>query len=105
MCVCNMSSRAEINVQWIEKEILSQLDAAIEQFTLLESGEEKTLKYCKVVVNSVISKLVVEDALDMYYHLFGDIGETASDASVDRIQSVMDHFCGWIELELSKRYA
>jgi hypothetical protein len=98
-----MSSRAEINTDWMKQEILDQVNAAMEQFTLLESGEAKALEFCKVAVNSVIAKCTVEDVVDMYYHIMST--QDAISAPEDRLQCVHDYFNHWIELELAKRYA
>jgi len=90
----------------MQQEILHQTDAAIAQFTLLESGEHKTLQFCKIAVNSVIAKLTVEDALDIYYYIVGQAVDKESwTSSADRLQCVYDYFNDWIELELATRYA
>jgi hypothetical protein len=101
-----MSSRAEVNADWMKQEILSQVDAAIAQFTLLESGETKALQFCKVAVNSVIAKSTVEDIVDIYYYIVEQAVDKESwVTSPDRLQCVYDYFNAWVELELAKRYA
>ena len=80
------------------------MDSAIESFTLVESGEEKTLEFSKIVVESIIHKIDVYNALDMHAYL-QEHGELNHMESTDRIQSLLDYFYAWIELELAKRYA
>jgi len=101
-----MSSRAEINADWMKQEILDQVNTAIEQFTLLESGEAKALEFCRIAVNSVIAKSTVEDTMDIYYHIVEQaVDKETWVSSPDRLQCVYDYFNHWIELELAKRYA
>ena len=101
-----MSSRVQINIDWMQQEILDQVNTAIEQFTLLESGEAKALVFCRIAVNSVIAKSTVEDIVDIYYHIVGQLVDKESwTSSPDRLQCVYDYFNDWIELELAKRYA
>ena len=52
----SMSSAVALlhQIDWIKNEIETQVDAGIENFTLVESGEGKLLEFCKVVVNSVV---------------------------------------------------
>jgi hypothetical protein len=83
---------------------MAQVDAAIESFTLVESGAQKTLTFSKVVVDSIIHKMDVHNALDMHAYL-QEHGELVHAACSDRIQCVLDYFYAWIELELAKRYA
>jgi hypothetical protein len=91
-------------IDWLKQHMLDQVDAAIESFTLVESGEEKTLTFSKVVVDSIINKIDVYNALDMYSYL-QENGELEHIESTDRIQSLLDYFYAWIELELATRYA
>ena len=91
-------------IQWIKDKIVEQVDAGIENFTLVESGEEKTLEFSKIVVESIIHKIDVYNALDLYYYL-QENGELGHIESTDRIQSLFDYFYAWIELELATRYA
>ena len=83
---------------------MAQVDAAMEHFTLVESGAQKTLQFSKVVVESIINKMDVYNALDMYYYL-KENGELNHIECTDRIQSLFDYFYAWIELELATRYA
>ena len=92
----------EEQIDWIKNEIESQVDAGIEQFTILESGEGKLLEFCKVVVTSIIGKIDVAHALDYFYYL-RDNGEL--EPSKDRLTDLHDYFYKWIELELARRYA
>jgi len=91
----------EVQIDSIKKDIVDQVDAAIESFTLLESGEGKLLEFAKVVVESVVNKLVVRDALDYFYYL-QDIGELRP--GKDRIVCLNEYLIQWIELELARRY-
>jgi hypothetical protein len=91
-------------IDWLKQHMLDQVDAAIESFALVESGEEKTLTFSKVVVDSIIHKIDVYNALDMYSYL-QENGELEHIESTDRIQSLLDYFYAWIELELAMRYA
>ena len=80
------------------------MDSAIESFTLVESGEQKTLEFSKIAVESIVHKIDVYNALDMYYYL-KESGELDHMESTDRMQCLFDYFYAWIELELAKRYA
>jgi hypothetical protein len=97
-----MSSPLEVQIDNIKNDIEAQVDAGIENFTLLESGEGRVLEFTKVVVDSVLCKLHVGDALDYFYYL-QDIGEIHP--GKDRIVCLQEYFYKWIELELARRYA
>ena len=99
-----MGSSIDSQIEWIKDRIKEQVDAAIESFTLVESGEEKTLEFSKVVVDSIINRIDVYNALDIYSYL-QENGELEHIESTDRIQSLLDYFYAWIELELATRYA
>jgi hypothetical protein len=99
-----MGSSIDSQIEWIKDKIKEQVDAAIENFTLVESGEEKTLEFSKIVVESIINKIDVYNALDMYYYL-KENKELEHIESTDRIQCLFDYFYAWIELELATRYA
>jgi len=99
-----MASLIHSQIAWIKDKIVEQVDSAIESFTLVESGEQKTLEFSKIVVDSIIHKIDVYNALDMYSHL-KENGELNHIESTDRIQSLFDYFYAWIELELATRYA
>ena len=99
-----MSSTTEAQIIWIKDKIVEQVDAAIENFTLVESGEQKTVAFSKVVVESIIHKMDVHNALDLYYYL-QESGELNHIECTDRIQSLLDYFYACIELELATRYA
>ena len=95
---------AAADIEWIQQEILDQVDAAVETFTMYD--RHKLLDLSKVIVSSIVDKIDVKHALGMYYHIV----EQAMDketwvSSADRLQCVYDHFNAWIELELAKRYA
>ena len=100
----SMSSSMEEQIAWIKDQIVEQVDAGIENFTLMESGEGKLLEFCRVVVNSVAGKIDVAHALDYYYYL-QENGELEHMECTDRIQSLLDYFHACIELELARRYA
>lgn len=89
---------------WIKDKIVEQVDVAIEHFTLMESGEQKTVTFSKIVVESIIHKIDVYNALDMHHYL-QENGELDHVKCTDRIQSLFDYFYAWIELELATRYA
>jgi len=95
---------AESEIDWIQKEVLDQVDGAVESFTLLESGEKPLLEFSRVVVASIIGKIDVAHALNIYHHLY-ETGKLDDLDTKDRIQCLYDHFNDWIELELAKRYA
>ena len=97
-----MSSPMEEQIDWIKSEIESQVDAGIENFTILESGEGKLLEFCKVVVNAIVGKIDVAHALDYFYYLQDNGG---LEPGKDRLTDLHDYFYKWIELELAKRYA
>jgi len=99
-----MTSSTHSQIEWIKHRIVEQVDSAIESFTLVESGEEKTLEFSKIAVESIVHKIDVYNALDMYYYL-KEGGELNHMESTDRIQCLFDYFYAWIELELAKRYA
>jgi len=97
-----MSSPMEEQIDWVKQQIMDQVDAGIENFTILESGDSKLLEFCQVVVNAIIGKIDVAHALDYFYYL-QDNG--ALEPSKDRLTALHDYFYKWIELELAKRYA
>jgi hypothetical protein len=99
-----MSSPIELlhQIDWVKNEIMDQVDAGIENFTLIESGEGKVLEFCKVVVNSVVGKIDVAHALD-YYGYLQDTGDLR--VGKDRIACLIEYFVQWVELELARRYA
>jgi len=97
-----MSSPIEEQIDWVKQQIMDQVDAGIENFTILESGEGKLLEFCKVVVNSVVGKIDVSHALDYHGHL-QDTG--ALQPGKDRIVCLIEYFVQWVELELARRYA
>ncbi len=97
-----MSSSMQEQIDWIKSEIESQVDAGIENFTILESGDSKLLEFCQVVVNAIIGKIDVAHALDYFYYLQDNGG---LEPSKDRLTALHDYFYAWIELELAKRYA
>ena len=99
-----MGSSIDSQIEWIKDRIKEQVDSAIESFTLVESGEEKTIEFSKIVVESIIHKIDVYNALDMYYYL-KESGELKHIENTDRIQCLLDYFYAWIELELATRYA
>jgi hypothetical protein len=99
-----MSSSTADQIDWIKCKIKEQVDAAIESFTLVESGAQKTLQFSKVVVESIVHKMDVYNALDMHCYL-QENGELNHIECTDRIQSLFDYFYAWIELELATRYA
>lgn len=95
---------AAADMEWIQQEILDQVNAVADNFTM--NDPEKLLQCSKVIVSSIVDKIDVKHALSMYYHIV----EQAMDketwvSSADRLQCVYDHFNAWIELELAKRYA
>ena len=92
----------EEQIAWIKDKIVEQVDAAIENFTLVESGEGKLLEFCKVVVGSVVGKIDVAQALDYCAHL-QDTGHLPP--GKDRIACLTEYFYKCIELELARRYA
>ena len=92
------------DMQWIQCEILHQVDAIVENFTM--NDPKKLLECSKVIVSSIVDKIDVKHALGMYYHMV----EQAVDAntwtsSPDRLQCIYDYFNDWIALQLAKRYA
>jgi hypothetical protein len=88
----------EEQIDWVKQQIMDQVDAGIENFTL----EGKVLEFAKIVVNSVVGKIDVSHALDYFYHL-QDTGELRP--GKDRIICLIEYFVQWVELELARRYA
>ena len=97
-----MNSPTEEQIDWVKQQIMDQVDAAIENFSVLECGEGKLLEFCKVVVNSVVGKIDVSHALDYFYHL-QDTGHLRP--GKDRIICLIEYFNQFVELELARRYA
>ena len=89
------------DIEWIQHEILHQVNAVVENFTM--NDPEKLLELSKVIVSSIVDKIDVKHALGMYYHIAAT--EDTVPAPEDRLQCVYDYFNEWIELELAKRYA
>jgi hypothetical protein len=101
-----MKSSVQLQIDWIKKEILDQVDAGIENFTLVESGDDQVLAYAKVIVNAIIGKIDVSHALDYYYYIVDEaVDKNTWTSSPDRLQCIYDYFNQWTELELAKRYA
>jgi hypothetical protein len=98
----NNNMNATIDIEWIQQEILDQVDAAVENFTMHDP--HKLLELSRVIVHSIIDKIDVLHALDYYHHL-KDTGQLDNNESSDRIQCLYDYFNDWTELELAKRYA
>jgi len=88
----------EEQIDWVKQQIMDQVDAGIENFTL----EGKVLEFAKIVVNSVVGKIDVCHALDYFYHL-QDTGEIRP--GKDRIICLIEYLVQWVELELARRYA
>jgi hypothetical protein len=97
-----MHTATEEQIDWIKQQIMDQVDAGIEQFTLLESGEGKVLEFVKVVVNDIIGKIDVSHALNYFYHL-QDTQQLQP--GKDRMACLTEYFVQWVELELARRYA
>ena len=93
-----MSSPIEEQIDWVKQQIMDQVDAGMEHFTL----DGKVLEFVKVVVNAVVGKIDVSHALDYCAHL-QDAG--ALQPGKDRIACLTDYFVQCIELELARRYA
>ena len=92
------------DIEWIQCEIMDQVDAVIANFTM--NDPEKLLELSKVIVSSIVDKIDVKHALGMYYHIVEQaIDKETWVSSPDRLQCVYDYFNAWIELELAKRYA
>ena len=97
-----MGTPLEVQIDWTKKDMMNQVMTGIEEFSVVESGEGKLLEYVKVVVESAVKRLRVEEALDYFYHL-QDIGEIRP--GKDRIALLVDYFIDWVGLELAKLYA
>ena len=97
-----MSPAADI--EWIQQEVLDQVDVAVEQFTVYDP--HKLLDLSKVIVSSIIDKIDVAHVLSMYYWIVEQaIDKNTWTSSPDRLQCIYDYFNEWVELELAKRYA
>jgi hypothetical protein len=92
---------AATDMEWIQCEILDQVNAIVDNFTV--NDPVKLLECSKVIVHSIVDKIDVKHALGMYYHIMAT--EDTVSAPEDRLQCVYDHFNNWISLELAKRYA
>jgi hypothetical protein len=97
-----MGTPLEVQIDWTKKDMMNQVLTGIEEFSVVESGEGKLLEFVKVVVNSTVKRLRVEEALDYFYHL-QDTGEIRP--GKDRIVLLIDYFIDWVGLELAKLYA
>jgi len=97
-----MGTPLEVQIDWTKKDMMNQVLTGTEEFSVVESGEGKLLEFVKVVVNSTVKRLRVEEALDYFYHL-QDTGEIRP--GKDRITLVVDYFIDWVGLELAKLYA
>jgi len=103
-CTYNDTMTAATDMQWIQQEILHQVDTVVENFAA--NDPQKLLECSKVIVSSIVDKIDVKHALSMYYHIVKQAADKESwTSSPDRLQCVYDHFNNWIELELAKRYA
>ena len=92
------------DMEWIQQEILHQVDTVVEHFTVNDPA--KLLECSKVIVSSIVDKIDIKHALGMYYHMVEQaVDKETWVSSTDRLQCVYDYFNGWIELELAKRYA
>jgi len=92
------------DMEWIQQQILDQVNAIVENFTM--NDPVKLLECSKVVVSSVVDKIDVKHALGMYYHIVEQsMDKETWVSSPDRLQCVYDYFNNWIELELARRYA
>ena len=95
---------AAADIEWIQQEILDQVDVAVETFTMYDP--HKLLDLTKVIVSSIVDKIDVKHALGMYYHIVEQaIDKNTWTSSPDRLQCVYDYFNQWVELELATRYA
>jgi len=97
-----MSTATEEQIEWIKQQIVDQVDAGVEQFTVLESGDSKLLEFSRVVVDSIVGKIDVQHVLNYFYHL-QDNGDLPM--GKDRIDCVSQYLYDWIALELARRYA
>ena len=97
-----MGTPLEVQIEWTKKDMMNQVLTGVEEFSVVESGEGKLLEFVKVVVNSTVKRLRVEEALDYFYHL-QDTGEIRP--GKDRIVLVVNYFIDWVGLELAKLYA
>ena len=92
------------DIEWIQQEILDQVDVIVENFTM--NDPQKLLECSKVIVTSIVDKIDIKHALGMYYHMVEQaVDKNTWMSSPDRLQCVYDYFNNWIELELAKRYA
>jgi len=92
------------DMEWIQCEIMDQVDAVVENFTM--NDPEKLLELSKVIVNAIVDKIDVKHALGMYYHIVEQaMDKNTWTSSADRLQCIYDYFNAWTELELAKRYA
>jgi len=92
------------DMEWIQHEILHQVDVIVENFTM--NDPVKLLELSKVIVASIVDKIDVKHALGMYYHIVEQAMDKESwVSSTDRLQCIYDYFNAWIELELARRYA
>jgi hypothetical protein len=95
---------AAADMEWIQCEILDQVNAVVENFTV--NDPKKLLECSRVIVASVVDKIDVKHALGMYYHLVEQaVDKNVWMSSADRLQCVYVYFNNWIDLELAKRYA
>ena len=92
------------DIEWIQQEVLDQVDAVVENFTM--NDPQKLLECSKVIVSSIIDKIDVAHVLGIYYCIVDEaVDKETWVSSPDRLQCVYDYFNQWVELELAKRYA
>ena len=100
----NHNMTAAADMEWIQQEILYQVDVIVENLTA--NDPQKLLECSKVIVASIVDKIDAKHALGMYYHIVEQaIDKESWVSSTDRLQCIYDYFNAWIELELARRYA
>ena len=97
-----MSDTTEAQIDWIQQRIMDQVDAGMEQYSELESGEHKLLQFTHQVVDAVLGKIDVQHALTYVHHLQH---HGALDSSPDQLTALHNYFYANIALELARRYA
>ena len=82
--------------------ISNDVDAGMEQFVELESGEGQLLQFVSHVTQAAVHACTVSQVLNWYHQL---LHAGLIVAGTDRIVAVQQHLCAQMHLELARRYA
>jgi hypothetical protein len=97
-----MDTHAQI--QWVQQEIMDQIDAHMQHGDIAESGPHAVLAFAHETVHHCIGKIDVQHAMCMHAHL-QDTGALHHITDHDRMLALFTYFNDWVSLALAKRYA